>query len=344
VIRPVEVVGTGDGLGVLGLKNKIGTCILNVLTLRSVYAAEDGPGIAPAESCGDITSCHRRQQPHEMGRVFCVEALALGERLNFVGIQVTRVPGGRDKLPRNSGKIKVAAISLPPKLALVLRRRLYLLSPSETTRRHSFVRSTPSAFQLGGRMPCTTFARNSCLFSGCVCRSTHARRFTGMSRRPPGGLFVIKRCGRARATFSHRVALYLSRNRHLKSGRLPQEPSWCSWTIAPVRGHRPSFDFLFSLIAQYLRFRKRRSPPYVNGSTTCADGIVVQAAGGRSHCAKYGTPASWDIMPRAAIEAGSATGLYRSMRFLSVSNFEFGRPLSEPVPTRPIFEPLRSRR
>jgi two-component system chemotaxis response regulator CheB len=301
----IEVVGTAmDGL--LGLK-KIEELRPDVVTLDLEMPRMDGLAmlreiVRRYAIPVIVVSSHTSK-----GAYSALNALSQGA-FDFVAKPTDSPKGGLEQIARELAvKIKVAAISGPPKLNFYPTPHASAgpkPQPTENrpTRTIAIGVSTggPNALDyLCSRLPAD--------FAGCLLIVQHMPEgFTGMfARRLNDGSPIhvsealsgdILRPGRA---------FICPGNRHLKIRRTSQGDMIVLVDQAPVNGHRPSVDVLFRSVAKELG--KDSAAVLMTGMGD--DGAnamqAVQAAGGVTIAQSIETCVV-DSMPRAAIEAGYA--------------------------------------
>jgi two-component system chemotaxis response regulator CheB len=301
----IEVVGTAmDGL--LGLK-KIEELRPDVVTLDLEMPRMDGLDmlreIVRRYSVPVIVvSSHTSK-----GAYSALNALSNGA-FDFIAKPTDASKGGLEQIARELAvKIKVAAISGPPKLTFhPTHHAPPALKPQLTENRPTRVVAIgvstggPNALDyLCSQLPAE--------FGGCLLIVQHMPEgFTGMFARRLNDCSPIHvsealsgdilRPGRA---------FICPGNRHLKIRRTPQGDVISLVDQAPVNGHRPSVDVLFRSVAKELG--KESAAVLMTGmGDDGADAIgAVQAAGGVTIAQSMDTCVV-DSMPRAAIEAGYA--------------------------------------
>jgi two-component system chemotaxis response regulator CheB len=244
---------------------------------------------------------------NEKGAYSALKALALGA-FDFVAKPSDAQKGGLEQIARElSVKIKVAAISGPPKLT-------YDPSPSarpapkskQTDARPT--RSIAIGVSTGGpnalHYICSQLPAD---FSGCLLIVQHMPEgFTGMFARrldDCSSINVVE--ARSGELLAPGRAFICPGNRHIKIRRVAQGDMVVLVDQAPVNGHRPSVDVLFHSVAK--EFGSESAAVLMTGmGDDGADGMrAVQTAGGLT-IAQSPETCVVDSMPRAAIEAGYA--------------------------------------
>jgi len=304
--QSIEVVGTAmDGL--LGLK-KIGELHPDVVTLDLEMPRMDG-----LEMLRQIVRRYHIpvivvSSHNEMGAYSALNALALGA-FDFIAKPSDAQTGGLEQIARElSVKIKVAAISGPPKLTFSPPPPPVRLSPKLKQTGAKPARSIAIGVSTGGpnalHYICSQLPAE---FPGCLLIVQHMPEgFTGMFARrldDCSSINVVE--ARSGDFLAPGRALICPGNRHLKVRRLPQGDIVVLVDQAPVNGHRPSVDVLFHSVAK--EFGPESAAVLMTGmGDDGADGMrAVQAAGGVTIAQSMDTCVV-DSMPRAAIEAGSA--------------------------------------
>ena len=305
----IEVVGTAmDGL--LGLK-KVVELRPDVVTLDLEMPRMDGIDmlreIVREHSIPVIVvSSHTSK-----GAYSALNALTHGA-FDFVAKPTDSPKGGLEQIAKELAvKIKVAAISGPPKLAFT--------PPPSTPPASSAPKQRPSGerpartiaigISTGGpnalHYLCSQLPAN---FPGCLLIVQHMPEgFTGMFARR------LNDCSPLHVTealsgdmLRPGRAFVCPGNRHMKIRRGPQGDMIILVDQAPVNGHRPSVDVLFRSVA--LELGKESAAVLMTGMGD--DGAeamrAVQAAGG-STIAQSPESCVVDSMPRSAIEAGYAS-------------------------------------
>jgi two-component system chemotaxis response regulator CheB len=301
----IEVVGTAmDGL--LGLK-KIEELRPDVVTLDLEMPRMDG-----LDTLREIVRLYAIpvivvSSHTSKGAYSTLNALSLGA-FDFVAKPTDSPKGGLEQIARELAvKIKVAAISGPPKLTFHSTPHAPPSpKPQPTENRPSRVIAIgistggPNALDyLCSQLPAD--------FTGCLLVVQHMPEgFTGMFARRLNDCSPIHvsealsgdilRPGRA---------FICPGNRHLKIRRTSQGDMIVLVDQAPVNGHRPSVDVLFRSVAKELG--KESAAVLMTGmGDDGADAMqAVQAAGGLTIAQSLETCVV-DSMPRAAIEAGYA--------------------------------------
>jgi two-component system chemotaxis response regulator CheB len=301
----IEVVGTAmDGL--LGLK-KIAELRPDVVTLDLDMPRMDGLDMLREIVRGHsipviVVSSHTSK-----GAYSTLNALSLGA-FDFVAKPTDSTKGGLEQIARELAvKIKVAAISGPPKLTFhPIPHPAPVPKPQPTQNRPSRVIAIgvstggPNALDfLCSQLPAD--------FAGCLLIVQHMPEgFTGMFARRLNDCSPI---GVSEALSGDIIqpgrAFICPGNRHMKIRRTPQGDMIVLVDQAPVNGHRPSVDVLFRSIAKELG--KESAAVIMTGmGDDGADAMrAVQEAGGVT-IAQSIESCVVDSMPRAAIEAGYA--------------------------------------
>jgi two-component system chemotaxis response regulator CheB len=301
----IEVVGTAmDGL--LGLK-KIEELRPDVVTLDLEMPRMDGLDmlreIVRRYSIPVIVvSSHTSK-----GAYSTLNALSHGA-FDFVAKPTDSPKGGLEQIARELAvKIKVAAISGPPKLTFHPAPSTPQAPKSQPTEARPS-RVIAIGVSTGGPNAldylCSQFPAD---FTGCLLIVQHMPEgFTGMFARRLNDCSAIHvsealsgdllRPGRA---------FVCPGNRHMKIRRTSQGDMIVLVDQAPVNGHRPSVDVLFRSVAKELG--KESAAVLMTGmGDDGADAMqAVQAAGGVTIAQSLETCVV-DSMPRAAIEAGYA--------------------------------------
>ena len=301
----IEVVGTAmDGL--LGLK-KIEELRPDVVTLDLEMPRMDGLDmlreiVRQYSIPVIVVSSHTSK-----GAYSALNALSQGA-FDFIAKPTDSPKGGLEQIAKELAvKIKVAAISGPPKLTFHLAANTpHAPKPQPTENRPT--RTVAIGISTGGpnalHYLCSQLPAE---FAGCLVIVQHMPEgFTGMFARrlnECSSIHVsealsgdILRPGRA---------FVCPGNRHLKIRRTPQGDMIALVDQAPVNGHRPSVDVLFRSVAKELG--KESVAVLMTGmGDDGADAMqAVQAAGGLT-IAQSTDSCVVDSMPRAAIEAGYA--------------------------------------
>lgn len=341
--RSIQVVGTAmDGL--LGLK-KINELSPDVVTLDLEMPRMDGLDML-REIVRDysipviVVSSHTSK-----GAYSALNALSLGA-FDFVAKPTDASKGGLEQIARELAvKIKVAAISGPPKLtfqpppvaASATKQQPTKSQPSRVIAIGVSTGGPNALHYICSQLPAE--------FTGCLLIVQHMPEgFTGMFARRLNDCSPIHvtealsgdivRPGRA---------FICPGNRHMKIRRTPHGNMVVLVDQAPVNGHRPSVDVLFRSVAKELG--KESAAVLMTGMGD--DGAhamqAVQAAGGATIAQSLETCVV-DSMPRAAIEAGYAgrvvplEGLPGVLQFLCQEDGSRSRALS------PELETLRGER
>jgi two-component system chemotaxis response regulator CheB len=301
----IEVVGTAmDGL--LGLK-KIEELRPDVVTLDLEMPRMDGLDmlreiVRQYSIPVIVVSSHTSK-----GAYSALNALSQGA-FDFIAKPTDSPKGGLEQIAKELAvKIKVAAISGPPKLTFHLTANTtHAPKPQPTESRPT--RTIAIGISTGGpnalHYLCSQLPAE---FAGCLLIVQHMPEgFTGMFARRLNECSSIHisealsgdilRPGRA---------FVCPGNRHLKIRRTPQGDMIALVDQAPVNGHRPSVDVLFRSVAKELG--KESVAVLMTGmGDDGADSMqAVQAAGGLT-IAQSTDSCVVDSMPRAAIDAGYA--------------------------------------
>jgi two-component system, chemotaxis family, protein-glutamate methylesterase/glutaminase len=301
----IEVVGTAmDGL--LGIK-KIADLRPEVVTLDLDMPRMDG-----LEMLRQIVGRHRIpvivvSSHNEQGAYSALKALALGA-FDFVAKPDASMTGGLEQIARElSVKIKVAAISGPPKLMFDDAQSTHHARKSKQTGVRP-TRSIAIGVSTGGpnalQYICSQLPAD---FPGCLLVVQHMPEgFTGMFARrldDCSSINVVE--ARSGDLLTPGRVLICPGNRHIKVRRVAQGDMIVLMDQAPVNGHRPSVDVLFHSVAK--EFGTESAAVLMTGmGEDGADGMrAVQEAGGITIAQSLETCVV-DSMPRAAIDAGSA--------------------------------------
>jgi two-component system chemotaxis response regulator CheB len=301
----IEVVGTAmDGL--LGLK-KIEELRPDVVTLDLEMPRMDGLDmlreiVRQYSIPVIVVSSHTSK-----GAYSALNALSQGA-FDFIAKPTDSPKGGLEQIAKELAvKIKVAAISGPPKLTFHLAANTPH-APKQQPTENRPTRTVAIGISTGGpnalHYLCSQLPAE---FAGCLVIVQHMPEgFTGMFARRLNECSSIHisealsgdilRPGRA---------FVCPGNRHLKIRRTPQGDMIALVDQAPVNGHRPSVDVLFRSVAKELG--KEGVAVLMTGmGDDGADAMqAVQAAGGLT-IAQSTDSCVVDSMPRAAIEAGYA--------------------------------------
>ncbi len=301
----IEVVGTAmDGL--LGLK-KIEELRPDVVTLDLEMPRMDGLDmlreiVRQYSIPVIVVSSHTSK-----GAYSALNALSQGA-FDFIAKPTDSPKGGLEQIAKELAvKIKVAAISGPPKLTFHLAANTPH-APKQQPTENRPTRTIAIGISTGGpnalHYLCSQLPAE---FAGCLVIVQHMPEgFTGMFARRLNECSSIHisealsgdilRPGRA---------FVCPGNRHLKIRRTPQGDMIALVDQAPVNGHRPSVDVLFRSVAKELG--KDSIAVLMTGmGDDGADAMRdVQAAGGLT-IAQSTDSCVVDSMPRAAIEAGYA--------------------------------------
>jgi two-component system chemotaxis response regulator CheB len=242
------------------------------------------------------------------GAYSALNALSQGA-FDFIAKPTDSPKGGLEQIAKELAvKIKVAAISGPPKLTFHLAANTSHAPKTQPTENRP-TRTIAIGISTGGpnalHYLCSQLPAD---FAGCLVIVQHMPEgFTGMFARRLNDCSSIHvsealsgdvlRPGRA---------FVCPGNRHLKIRRTPQGDVLVLVDQAPVNGHRPSVDVLFRSIAKELG--KESVAVLMTGmGDDGADAMqAVQAAGGLT-IAQSTDSCVVDSMPRAAIEAGYAS-------------------------------------
>jgi two-component system, chemotaxis family, protein-glutamate methylesterase/glutaminase len=302
----IEVVGTAmDGL--LGIK-KIGELHPEVVTLDLEMPRMDGLEML-RQIVGRyhipviVVSSH-----NELGAYSALKALALGA-FDFVAKPSAGQTGGLEQIARElSVKIKVAAISGPPKQSFNPPPSWHHAPKLKQTDARP-ARSIAIGVSTGGPIALQyIFSQLPADFAGCLLVVQHMPEgFTGMFARrldDCSSINVVE--ARSGDLLAPGRAFICPGNRHLKVRRVPQGDMVVLVDQAPVNGHRPSVDVLFHSVAK--EFGGESAAVLMTGmGDDGAEGMrAVQAAGGVTIAQSMDTCVV-DSMPRAAIEGGSAS-------------------------------------
>ncbi len=301
----IEVIGTAmDGL--LGIK-KIADLRPDVVTLDLDMPRMDGLEmlrriVGRYHIPVIVVSSH-----NEAGVYSALKALALGA-FDFVAKPDASMTGGLEQIARElSVKIKVAAISGPPKLTFNAPPPTHRASKSKPTGTLP-TRSIAIGVSTGGpnalHYICSQLPAD---FAGCLLIVQHMPEgFTGMFARrldDCSSINIVE--ARSGDLLAPGRAFICPGNRHMKVRRVPQGDMIVLVDRAPVNGHRPSVDVLFHSVAK--EFGNEGAAVLMTGmGDDGADGMrAVHAAGGVT-IAQSMDSCVVDSMPRAAIEAGTA--------------------------------------
>ena len=301
----IEVVGTAmDGL--LGLK-KIAELRPDVVTLDLEMPRMDGLDmlreiVKRYAIPVIVVSSHTSK-----GAYSALNALSQGA-FDFVAKPTDSPKGGLEQIARELAvKIKVAAISGPPKLTFTP-SPYPLPAPKPQPTEDRPTRVVAIGISTGGpnalHYLCSQLPAD---FAGCLLIVQHMPEgFTGMFARRLNDCSPIHvsealsgdllRPGRA---------FVCPGNRHLKIRRVPLGDMIVLVDQAPVNGHRPSVDVLFRSVAKELGKESVAVLMTGMGDDGAAAMQAVQAAGGVTIAQSVETCVV-DSMPRAAIAAGYA--------------------------------------
>jgi two-component system chemotaxis response regulator CheB len=302
----IQVVGTAmDGL--LGLK-KIAELRPDVVTLDLEMPRMDG-----LDTLREIVKHHAIpvivvSSHTSKGAYSALNALSQGA-FDFVAKPTDSPKGGLEQIAKELAvKIKVAAISGPPKLTFNPVHHgpaapKHQPSANRPTRVIAIGVSTggPNALDyICSQLPAD--------FAGCLLIVQHMPEgFTGMFARRLNDCSPIMVSEALSGDILHPGRAFVCPgNRHMKIRRGPQGDFIALVDQAPVNGHRPSVDVLFRSVAQELG--KESTAVIMTGmGDDGADAMkVVQAAGGIT-IAQTLDSCVVDSMPRAAIEGGYAS-------------------------------------
>jgi two-component system chemotaxis response regulator CheB len=301
----IEVVGTAmDGL--LGLK-KIEELRPDVVTLDLEMPRMDGLDmlreIVRRYSIPVIVvSSHTSK-----GAYSTLNALSHGA-FDFVAKPTDSPKGGLEQIARELAvKIKVAAISGPPKLTFHPAPSTPQAPKSQPTEARPS-RVIAIGVSTGGPNAldylCSQFPAD---FTGCLLIVQHMPEgFTGMFARRLNDCSAIHVSEALSGDLLRPCRAFVCPgNRHMKIRRTSQGDMIVLVDQAPVNGHRPSVDVLFRSVAKELG--KESAAVLMTGmGDDGADAMqAVQAAGGVTIAQSLETCVV-DSMPRAAIEAGYA--------------------------------------
>ena len=302
----IEVVGTAmDGL--LGLK-KIEELRPDVVTLDLEMPRMDGLDmlreiVRQYSIPVIVVSSHTSK-----GAYSALNALSQGA-FDFIAKPTDSPKGGLEQIARELAvKIKVAAISRPPKLSFQMAATASHVAKLQPTDRRP-TRTIAIGVSTGGpnalHYLCSQLPAD---FAGCLVIVQHMPEgFTGMFARRLNDCSAIHvsealsgdllRPGRA---------FVCPGNRHLKIRRTPQGDVIALADLAPVNGHRPSVDVLFRSVAKELGKESAAVLMTGMGDDGAQAMQAVQTAGGLT-IAQSMDSCVVDSMPRAAIEAGYAS-------------------------------------
>jgi len=239
------------------------------------------------------------------GAYSALNALTSGA-FDFVAKPTDASKGGFEQIARELAvKIKVAAISGPPKLTFHAVPHAALAQKPHPTKDRP-TRIVAIGVSTGGPNAldflCSQLPAN---FAGCLVIVQHMPEgFTGMfARRLNDSSPIHVSEALSGDILSPGRAFICPGNRHLKIRRTRQGDMIVLVDQAPVNGHRPSVDVLFRSVAQELG--KESAAVLMTGmGDDGADAMkAVQAAGGVTIAQSLETCVV-DSMPRSAIEAG----------------------------------------
>jgi two-component system, chemotaxis family, protein-glutamate methylesterase/glutaminase len=304
----IQVVGTAmDGL--LGLK-KIGELHPDVVTLDLEMPRMDGLDmlreiVRQYSIPVIVVSSHTSK-----GAYSALNALSLGA-FDFVAKPTDSPKGGLEQIAGELAvKIKVAAISGPPKLTFQYRTAAPGSSSAPTPKvEHEEERPTrvvAIGISTGGpnalHFLCSQIQPD---FAGAIVVVQHMPEgFTGMfARRLNDSSSIHVTEALSGDVLRPGRAFICPGNRHMKIRRTPQGDVIVLVDQAPVNGHRPSVDVLFRSVAQEIG--KESAAIIMTGmGEDGKDGIgAVQRAGGMT-IAQSLESCVVDSMPRSAIDAG----------------------------------------
>ncbi len=299
----IEVVGTAMD-GILGLK-KIEELRPDVVTLDLEMPRMDGLDmlreIVKQHSIPVIVvSSHTSK-----GAYSALNALSNGA-FDFVAKPTDASKGGLEQIARELAvKIKVAAISGPPKLTFHPPPHA-IPGPKPHPTRDRPTRIVAIGVSTGGPNAldylCSQLPAD---FPGCLLIVQHMPEgFTGMfARRLNDSSPIHVSEALSGDILAPGRAFICPGNRHLKIRRTPQGDMIVLVDQAPVNGHRPSVDVLFRSVAKELG--KECAAVIMTGmGDDGADAMkAVQAAGGVTIAQSLDTCVV-DSMPRSAIEPG----------------------------------------
>jgi two-component system chemotaxis response regulator CheB len=301
----IQVVGTAmDGL--LGLK-KIEELRPDVVTLDLEMPRMDG-----LDTLREIVRRHSIpvivvSSHTSKGAYSALNALSQGA-FDFIAKPTDSPKGGLEQIAKELAvKIKVAAISGPPKLTF------HHTHHASATPKPQFSENRPTrviaiGVSTGGPNAldyvCSQLPAN---FSGCLIIVQHMPEgFTGMfARRLNDGSPIHVAEALAGDILRPGCAFICPGNRHLKIRRTPQGDMIVLVDQAPVNGHRPSVDVLFRSVAKELGKESVAVIMTGMGDDGAAAMQAVQAAGGLT-IAQSPESCIVDSMPRSAIEPGYA--------------------------------------
>ena len=306
----IEVVGTAMD-GILGLK-KIAELRPDVVTLDLEMPRMDGidmlRAIVREHSIPVIVvSSHTSK-----GAYSALNALTHGA-FDFVAKPTDSPKGGLEQIAKELAvKIKVAAISGPPKLAFTSpppAAPARVVAPKPRASEDRPTRNIAIGISTGGpnalHYLCSQLPAN---FTGCLLIVQHMPEgFTGMFARR------LNDCSPLHVTealsgdmLRPGRAFVCPGNRHMKIRRGQQGDMVILVDQAPVNGHRPSVDVLFRSVAQELGKESAAVLMTGMGDDGAEAMRSVQAAGGVT-IAQSPESCVVDSMPRSAIEAGYAS-------------------------------------
>jgi two-component system chemotaxis response regulator CheB len=307
----IEVVGTAmDGL--LGLK-KIGELHPDVVTLDLEMPRMDGLEMLRAivrqyAIPVIVVSSHTSK-----GAYSALNALSLGA-FDFVAKPTDSPKGGLEQIAGELAvKIKVAAISGPPKLTFNL--GLPASQPSSPTgpklplTDDRPTRTVAIGVSTGGpnalHFLCSQIPAE---FAGCLVIVQHMPEgFTGMFARRLNDCSPIAVTEALSGDVLRPGHAYVCPgNRHMKIRHTSQGDVIILVDQAPVNGHRPSVDVLFRSVAQELGKESAAVIMTGMGDDGASAMRAVQTAGGVT-IAQSPDTCVVDSMPRSAIEAGYAS-------------------------------------
>jgi two-component system, chemotaxis family, protein-glutamate methylesterase/glutaminase len=302
----IQVVGTAmDGL--LGLK-KIEELRPDVVTLDLEMPRMDGLDtlreIVRRYSIPVIVvSSHTSK-----GAYSALNALSQGA-FDFIAKPTDSPKGGLEQIAKELAvKIKVAAISGPPKLTLHTTPHVSPApKPQPSGQRPS--RVIAIGISTGGPNAldylCSELPAD---FSGCLLIVQHMPEgFTGMFARRLNDTSPIHVAEALSGDLLRPGRAFICPgNRHMKIRRTPQGDMIVLVDMAPVNGHRPSVDVLFRSVAKELGKDSAAAIMTGMGDDGASAMQAVQAVGGVT-IAQSPETCVVDSMPASAIKAGFAT-------------------------------------
>jgi two-component system chemotaxis response regulator CheB len=301
----IVVVGTAMD-GILGLK-KIDELRPDVVTLDLEMPRMDGLDmlreIVRRYSIPVIVvSSHTSK-----GAYSALNALSQGA-FDFVAKPTDSPKGGLEQIARELAvKIKVAAISGPPKLTFHPQAHTPATPKARPTENRPS-RVVAIGVSTGGPNAldflCSQLPAN---FAGCLLVVQHMPEgFTGMFARRLNDCSPVHVSEALSGDILRPGRVFICPgNRHMKIRRTPQGDMIVLVDQAPVNGHRPSVDVLFRSVAKELGKESAAVIMTGMGDDGASAMQSVQAAGGVT-IAQSTETCVVDSMPRAAIEAGYA--------------------------------------